>query len=120
MVLQRNARFVANKIIGDVTESIIINDKFKEDHILIPRTPTVPTNLPNRKVAIPYCLAFTMTVNKAQGQSMSFMSMHGLNRENSYLFRGQLYVACSRVGQPHNLFVYVKIYSTVYIVHEFA
>lgn len=48
-------------------------------------------------------LAFAMTINKAQGQSLQ---VYGLNLENPCFPHGQLYAACSRVGKPSDLFVY--------------
>ncbi|UYV61899.1 hypothetical protein LAZ67_1007009 [Cordylochernes scorpioides] len=47
-------------------------------------------------------LAFAMTINKAQGQSLQVC---GLNLINPCFSHGQLYVGCSRVGKPSNLFV---------------
>ena len=44
-----------------------------------------------------------MTVNKSQVQSLSVC---GINLENPCFSHGQLYVACSRVGKPSDLFVY--------------
>jgi ATP-dependent DNA helicase PIF1 len=48
-----------------------------------------------KSLQFPVRLAFTMTINKAQGQSLQVC---GLNSENPWFLHGQLYVACSRVG----------------------
>ena len=57
-----------------------------------------------------------MTIKKAQGQTM----ICGLDLENPCFSHGQLYVACSRVGKPSNLFVYTSQGLTKNIVHPMA
>ena len=59
--------------------------------------------IPFQRLQFPIRLAFAMTINKSQGQTMTFC---GLDLENLCFSHGQLYVACSRVGKPSNLFVY--------------
>ncbi|KAF0759101.1 Uncharacterized protein FWK35_00032635, partial [Aphis craccivora] len=49
----------------------------------------------------PVRLAFEMTINRAQGQSLQ---MYGLNCENPCFSHGQL--ACSSVRKPSDLFLY--------------
>ena len=53
----------------------------------------------------PLIPAFAMTINKAQGQTLSVV---GLNLETPCFAHGQLFVALSRVGDPRNVFVRVK------------
>ncbi|GFY27436.1 ATP-dependent DNA helicase [Trichonephila clavipes] len=65
---------------------------------MIPSDSTIPFKRLN-------CLAFAMSINKSQGQTMSIC---GLDLENPCFSHGQLYVACSRVGKPSNLFVLAK------------
>jgi len=50
----------------------------------------------------PVLLAFTMTINKTQGQSLQAWI---LNFENSCFSHGHLYVAFTCVGKPSDLFV---------------
>ena len=57
-----------------------------------------------KRVQFPIRVAFTMTINKSQGQSLS---VRGLNLNNPCFSHGQLYVACSCVGKPSALFVLV-------------
>jgi len=58
-----------------------------------------------------------MTINKSQGQTMYFC---GLDLGTARFSHGQLYVACSCVGKPPNLFVLVKDGLTKNIVHSIA
>lgn len=58
-----------------------------------------------------------MTINKAQGQSLQVC---GLNLENPCFSHGQLYVACSRVGKPSDLFAYAPNGTTKNIVYPKA
>ncbi|XP_069175646.1 uncharacterized protein [Procambarus clarkii] len=43
-----------------------------------------------------------VTINKAQGQSLDMCSLY---QDMDYFSHGQLYVACSRVGKPDNLYI---------------
>jgi ATP-dependent DNA helicase PIF1 len=62
----------------------------------------IPTDMPFefKRLQFHVRLAFAMTINKAQGQSLYVC---GLNLENQCFSHGQLYVACSRVGKPSDL-----------------
>lgn len=104
---------------ANVIEAIIIKGKFKGEAVLQPRIPIIPTDTPFqfKRLQFPIRLAFAMTINKAQGQSMQIC---GLDLENPCFSHGQLYVACSRVGKPSNLFVYAHNGQTKNIVHQLA
>jgi ATP-dependent exoDNAse (exonuclease V) alpha subunit len=62
-------------------------------------------------------LAFAMTINKTQGQSLS---VAGVKLESSCFSHGQLYVACSRVGTPKRLYIFTPGRQTMNIVHKKA
>ena len=64
----------------------------------------IPTDLPFqfKILQFPIRLAFAITINKAQGQSIEKC---GIDLNTDCFFRGQLYVACSRVGKSDNLFI---------------
>ena len=47
-------------------------------------------------------LAFAITINKAKGHSLEKC---GIDLNTDCFSHGQLYVACSRVGKPDNLFI---------------
>jgi len=92
----------------NILEATILSGKFKGDIILLPRIPLIVLESPRpfKRLQFPICLAFAMTINKSQGQTMSICD---LDLENTCFSHGQVYnVACSRVGKPSNLFVLVK------------
>ena len=47
-------------------------------------------------------IRLAITINKAQGQSLE---QRGIDLNTDCFSHGQLYVACSRVGKPDNLFI---------------
>ncbi|GFW87680.1 ATP-dependent DNA helicase [Trichonephila clavipes] len=73
--------------------------------------------IPFKRLQFPIHLAFAMTVNKSQGQTMKIC---GLNLETPCFSHGQLYVACSTVEKPSNLFVYTPQELTKNIVDPMA
>ena len=85
---------------GNIFEATILSGKFQGEVVLLPRIPMIPSDspLPFKHLQLPICLAFAMTINKAQGQTMTIC---GLDLENPCFSHGQLYVACSRVGKPY-------------------
>ncbi|UYV83465.1 hypothetical protein LAZ67_23001114 [Cordylochernes scorpioides] len=48
-------------------------------------------------------VAFAMTINKSQGQTLQVVGVH---LESPCFSQAKLYVACSRVSSPRNLFVF--------------
>ncbi|KAJ8874130.1 hypothetical protein PR048_024972 [Dryococelus australis] len=103
--LCNGTRLAVKKLLNNVIEATILKGKYKGEDVLIPRVPMIPTDLPFefKRLQFPVRLAFAMTINKSQGQSFSVC---GINLENPCFTHGQLYVACSRVGKPSDLFVY--------------
>lgn len=117
--LCNGTRLVVKKLMGNLIEATILNGKFKGDHVLLPRIPMIPADstIQFKRLQFPIRLAFAMTINKAQGQTMNIC---GLDLETPCFSHGQLYVACSRVGRPSNLFVYAPQGKTTNIVHDLA
>ncbi|KAF2888206.1 hypothetical protein ILUMI_17967, partial [Ignelater luminosus] len=68
-----------------------------------------------KRLEFPIRLAFAMTINKSQGQSLKVC---GLNLENPCFSHGELYVACSRVGRPSALFVLAPDNKTKNVVYH--
>lgn len=117
--LCNGTRLTVKKLMNNVIEATILNGKFKGEDVLLPRIPMIPTDMPFqfKRLQFPIRLAFAMTINKAQGQSLQVC---GLNLENPCFSHGQLYVACSRVGKPSDLFVYAPNGTTRNIVYPKA
>lgn len=115
--LCNGTRLVIKKITGNILEATILTGKFKGEVVLLPRIPMIPSEstIPFKRLQFPIRLAFAMSINKSQGQTMSIC---GLDLENPCFSHGQLYVACSRVGKPSNLFVLAKDRLTKNIVHR--
>lgn len=100
-------------------EAKILNGKYKNEIVLIPRIPLISSDMfvEFRRLQFPVRLAFSMTINKAQGQSLKVC---GVNLTNHCFSHGQLYVACSRVGNPNNLYIYAPNETTKNIVYQKA
>jgi len=78
---------------------------FKGEEVVIPRIPMVTevSIFVLKRVQYPIRLAFAITINKSQGQTLRTV---GLDLEQQCFAHGQLYVGCSRVGDPSSLFKY--------------
>ncbi|XP_043259365.1 uncharacterized protein LOC122403185 [Colletes gigas] len=115
--LCNGTRLIVKQIMNNIIYATILKGKFKGEQVLIPRIPLIPTDMPFefKRIQFPVRLAFAMTINKAQGQSLDVC---GLNLENECFSHGQLYVACSRVGKPSALFVLAPEQKTKNIVYH--
>ena len=100
----------------NIVEAQILTGPFKGEDILISRFPMIPTDMSFqfKRLQFPIRLAFAITINKAQGQSLELC---GLYLYTDCFSHGQLYVACSRVGNPDNLFIYTETWTTKNIVY---
>jgi ATP-dependent DNA helicase PIF1 len=92
------------KMLGNVIEATILTGKGEGETVFIPRIPLIPTDVPFniKRLQFPMRLAFAITINKSQGQSIKYC---GVDLKSPCFSHGQLYVACSRVGSPKNLFI---------------
>jgi len=86
---------------------IISKDRrFRGKVVLIPRIRLSPNAetlpMPLKRLQFPVRLAFAMTINKSQGQSVEHV---GINLQTSVFSYGQLYVAFSRYTSPLNISV---------------
>lgn len=117
--LCNGTRLVIHQLKDNVVHAKILNGTFIGEEVLIPRIPMIPTDLPFdfKRIQFPLRLAFTMTINKAKGQTLSAC---GLDLETDCFSHGQLYVACSRVGKPSALHIYAPHHQTKNVVYEQA
>jgi ATP-dependent DNA helicase PIF1 len=117
--LCNGTRLAVKKLMNNVIEATIMKGKFTGEDVLIPRIPLISNDMPFnfKRLQFPVRLAFAMSINKSQGQSLSVC---GINLENSCFSHGQLYVACSRVGMANNLFVYAPENKTKNVVYQKA
>lgn len=117
--LCNGTRLVVKKLMNNIIEATILTSRFRGEDVLLPRIPMIPSDMPFdfKRLQFPVRLAFAMTINKAQGQSLQVC---GLNLQNPCFSHGQLYVACSRVGKPADLFVYAPNGQTKNIVYPRA
>ena len=89
-------RLSVKKMMNNRIEATILNGKFKGEDVLLARIRMIPTDMPfeMKRLQFPVRLAFAMTINNAQGQSLEVC---GLNLENPCFSHGKVYVASSRV-----------------------
>ncbi len=88
-------RDIRNRVIK--CEIVSGDERFAGKIVLIPRITLEPSAenlpIPLKRRQFPIRLAFAMTINKSQGQSVKFV---GLNLQTQVFSHGQLYVALSR------------------------
>ncbi|GBM70345.1 hypothetical protein AVEN_151483-1 [Araneus ventricosus] len=106
-ILCKCTQLAVKKLMNNVVEATILTGPFKGEDVLIPRIPMIPTDtsFKFKRLQFPIQLAFAITINKAQGQSLELC---GLDLGADCFSQGQLYVACSRVGKPDSLYVYAN------------
>jgi ATP-dependent DNA helicase PIF1 len=75
------------KLYSQRIEATILTGCAKGKVVFIPRVPLIPTDLPFdfKKLQSPVRLAFAMTINKSQGQSMKTAGIH---LENPFFSQG--------------------------------
>lgn len=88
----------------NVIEATILTGCAKGEDVFIPRIPLIPSDTPFefKRLQFPIRLAFAMSINKAQGQSLKIA---GIDLRSDCFSHGQLYVAMSRVGSGKNVYV---------------
>ena len=102
-------RYIVLKIHSHMIEARRLDADENEDNILIPRIPmcTKTGDFPftMRRLQFPIKVAFVMTFNRSQGQSL----MHtGIILPSSVWTHGQLYVGLSRCGNPDNIAIWAN------------
>jgi hypothetical protein len=97
-------RAVVTRMTNRVLEIRLINGKNAGSTHFIPRikmdTTDIEIPFPMRRIQFPVRLAFAMSINKAQGQSLKYV---GLDFRSPVFTHGQFYVAVSRATSVHRI-----------------
>ena len=117
--LCNGTRLCVKSLMPHVIEATILTSCTKGEDVFIPRIPLIPTDMPFefKRLQFPVRLAFAMSINKAQGQSLK---VAGINLETPCFSHGKLYVACSRVRTGKNLYVFALDAKTKNVVYQSA
>ena len=106
--LCNGTRLIVDDYSNRVLYCTIATGKHQGRKTIIPRIPltSTPGDLPFilRRKQFPVRLAYFMTINKSQGQTMQTVGVH---LPDAVFGHGQLYVALSRVGSPQSITVLV-------------
>ena len=108
--LCNGTRMIVRQIKNRVIKCEIISgdERFGGKIVLIPRITLEPSAenlpIPLKRRQFPIRLAFAMTINKSQGQSVKFV---GLNLKSQVFSHGQLYVAFSRCTSGNRIKVWL-------------
>jgi len=107
--LCNGTRLIVRELQQHVIDAEIITGSHYGKRVYIPRIRIAPSNadLPFQLIRhqFPVRLAFVMSINKAQGQTIPYM---GLYLPNYVFTHGQLYMALSRVQLKNNIKILVK------------
>ena len=109
-------------IIKHITDRIIVAQPLWGDPnvpVLIPKIPMVSNasdfSCVFRRLQFPVLLAYYLTFNRAQGQSLT---RSGLDLPQSVFSHGQLYTGYSRNGDPDNIFTYADQSEFSHLPHD--
>ncbi|XP_075197650.1 ATP-dependent DNA helicase Pif1-like [Anomaloglossus baeobatrachus] len=117
--LCNRTRLLIKNLFPHVIEATILTGCATGEDVFIPTIPLIPSDLPFdlKRLQFPVQLAFAMSINKAQGQSLKVV---GIDLQFPCFSHGQLYGACSRVGTAQNLFVFASEGKTKNVVYQKA
>lgn len=103
--LCNGTRLIVKALTDHLIDAEILSGKFKGERVLIPRIPMIPENYPFKfkRIQFPVKLCFSMSINKAQGQTLKIAGLHLIEPCFSH---GQLYVALSRVGSSKQIYTF--------------
>ena len=120
--LCNGTRLVLTRAAGRVLEVLILGGDHDGEVAFIPRIAVIPMDARDvafkfKRHQFPVRLAFAMTINKAQGQSLKYV---GLDLRVPVFAHGQLYVALSRVTARGRLKILLQppTFSTTNVVYR--
>jgi hypothetical protein len=97
-------RGILTRMTNHVLEIRLLGGDHAGEHVFIPRITMIPSAIQIpfelRRRQFPICVAFAMTINKAQGQSVKYV---GLDFRSPIFTHGQFYVAISRATSVHRI-----------------
>ena len=119
--LCNGTRLIIKTLFPNVVEATVLTGAGSGESVFLPRIPLITSTTfmtsEFKRLQFPLRLAFALSINKAQGQTLS---VTGINLDSPCFSHGQFYVACSRVGNPQNLYVYAPNGETKNVVYEKA
>ena len=117
--LCNGTRLIVKQLLRHVIQATILTGCAKGEDVFIPRILIIPSDgiVPFKRIQFPVKLCFAMTINKAQGQSLTIA---GIDLRTPCFSHSQLYVSCSRVGKEENLFILAPDGKTNNVVYHRA
>ena len=103
-------------LMTNIIEATILTGTVKDGDVLKLQIPMIPTDMSFqfKRLQFPIRLASAIMINKVQGQSLELCDLY---LHTDCFLHGQLYVACTRIGNPDNLFIYTETGTTKNIVY---
>jgi len=118
-IATNGTRAIITKLHPNLIEAKVSVGPYKNEIILIPRIPTVPSDynipIPFKCVQFPVKLYFAITISKSQGHTFACC---GVDLSMPVFTHGMLYVALSRTGNPNHLTICSPTNSTRNVVYR--
>ena len=105
--LMNGTRLIVKRLMKNVIVATILTGVAAGEDVLIPRIGLIPSDffVEFKRMQFPVKPAFCLTCNKSQGQTIKHVGLH-LNP--GVFSHGQMFVGCSRCGDPENLYIYAN------------